>query len=85
VKFYTGEKTIDANTGWQHTRIVLEPVELELEPIVLTRQGEAWLPKLLVGTCPGLNSGLVFKPIAPERPGSLPERRVACEAPSWQT
>ncbi len=85
MKFYTGATTIDAHTGWQHTGIVLKPVELELEPIVLTPQGEAWLPKLLVRACPGLYSGLVLKPIAPERPGSLPERRVACEAPSWQT
>lgn len=69
MKFYTGATTIDANTGWQHTRIVLKPVELGLESIVLTPQGEAWLPKLLVGTCPGLYSALVLKPITPERPG----------------
>jgi hypothetical protein len=41
VKFYTGATTIDAHTGWQPARIVLKSVELELEPIVLTPEGEA--------------------------------------------
>ncbi len=37
---YTSEKTADADTGWQHTRITLKPLNTEYPPIVLTPQDE---------------------------------------------
>ena len=35
LKVYTSEKTLDPETGWQHTRFVLKPLNPEFEPIVL--------------------------------------------------
>ncbi|MCP4200951.1 MAG: DEAD/DEAH box helicase family protein [bacterium] len=40
LKVYSSEKTADAETGWQHTRITLKPLNAEYPPIVLTPKEE---------------------------------------------
>ena len=40
LKVYTSEKTADSDTEWQHSRIVLKPINPAYEPIVLTPEDE---------------------------------------------
>lgn len=40
VKVYTSERRADPDADWQHTRIVLRPLNLDYEPIVLTPEDE---------------------------------------------
>jgi type III restriction enzyme len=46
LKVYTSEKAVDPETGWQHTRIVLRPLNLDFEPPVLTPEDEGEVREL---------------------------------------
>ena len=40
LKVYKSEKAIDNNDSWRHTKITLEPLNPEFDPIVLTAADE---------------------------------------------